>query len=79
MDLDQTSLTLPLQQKMSYVYSIHVGNNPPNGSTRCIDIEESCLKPFDGWSIVLYNILLCSLQIEIFQPHAINRAQQIWK
>ena len=37
------------------------GNNPLNGSDRCIDIEESYLKPHDGWAISLMILALVGL------------------
>ena len=44
------------------------GNNPLNGSTSCVDIGESYLKPSDGWSIVLIllAILLLILLVIVF-------------
>ena len=37
------------------------GNNPLNGSKDCVDIEESYLKPSDGWSIVLILLAIIGL------------------
>ena len=37
------------------------GSNPLNGSNGCVDIEESYLKPSDGWSIVLILLAIIGL------------------
>ena len=42
------------------------GNNPVNGSTECEDIEESYLKPFDPWAIILMIIAIVGLILTAF-------------
>ena len=42
------------------------GNNPLTGSNGCVNIEESYLKPSDGWSIVLILLALIGLLAVIF-------------
>ena len=42
------------------------GNDPLNGSNGCIDIEESYLKPSDGWSIVLILLAIIGLLAVVF-------------
>ena len=42
------------------------GNNPVTGSNGCVDIEESYLKPSDGWSIVLILLALIGLLAVVF-------------
>ena len=37
------------------------GNNPLNGSSGCVFIEEPYLKPSDGWSIVLILLAIIGL------------------
>ena len=43
-----------------------MGNNPVNGSTECEDIEESYLKPFDPWAIILMIIAIVGLILTAF-------------
>ena len=42
------------------------GNEPLTGSNGCIDIEESYLKPSDGWSIVLILLAIIGLLAVVF-------------
>ena len=42
------------------------GNNPVNGSTECVDIEESYLKPTDLWAIILMTIAIIGLILTAF-------------
>ena len=42
------------------------GNNPLTGSNGCVDIEESYLKPSDGWSIVLILLAIIGLLAVVF-------------
>ena len=42
------------------------GNRPVNGSTDCIDIEESYLKPSDPWAIILMIIAIVGLVATVF-------------
>ena len=42
------------------------GNNPLTGSTRCVDIKESYLKPSDAWSIVLLLLAIIGLLAVVF-------------
>ena len=42
------------------------GNDPLNGSTGCVDIKESYLKPSDGWSIVLILLAIIGLLAVVF-------------
>ena len=42
------------------------GNNPLNGSSGCVYIEEPYLKPFDGWSIVLILLAIIGLLAVVF-------------
>ena len=42
------------------------GNDPLNGSNGCVDIEESYLKPSDGWSIVLILLAIIGLLAVVF-------------
>ena len=42
------------------------GNNPVNGSTGCVDIEESYLKPSDPWAIILMIIAIIGLILTVF-------------
>ena len=42
------------------------GNDPLTGSNGCVDIEESYLKPSDGWSIVLILLAIIGLLAIVF-------------
>ena len=42
------------------------GNNPVNGSTECVAIEESYLKPSDPWAIILMIIAIIGLLATAF-------------
>ena len=42
------------------------GNDPLTGSNGCVDIEESYLKPSDGWSIVLILLAIIGLLAVVF-------------
>ena len=42
------------------------GNNPLNGSSGCVYIEEPYLKPSDGWSIVLILLAIIGLLAVVF-------------
>ena len=42
------------------------GNNPLTGSNGCVDIEESYLKPSDGWFIVLILLAIIGLLAVVF-------------
>ena len=42
------------------------GNDPLIGSNGCVDIEDSYLKPSDGWSIVLILLAIIELLAVVF-------------